>query len=216
MVIYWMEWNCNTYEWCVTCSKKTQILWDMTPSRLLLHTNNDTNMYIYIYIYLFIIHPFNSIKYIPHWRSLREMEVNHICCGISKFSDHTLYSLQVRPANYRLQINSVFVHRKRLRLLLIENPRLTAKYPFLLSSYLSSQDFHLFQNSTTYWRLNIKTSNNLLIQMSALRKRYGIFIIISLFVNHFMHERTTKQLEDYKQYRCLILQPVAFTPEFNN
>ena len=31
-----------------------------------------------------------------------------------------------------------------------------------------------------------------------------------------MHEWTTKQLEDYKQYRCIILKPVAFTPECNN
>jgi hypothetical protein len=34
----------------------------------------------------------------------------------------------------------------------------------------------------------------MLIQMSDLRKRYGIFIIISLLINHFMHEWTTKQL----------------------
>jgi len=83
--------------------------------------------YIYIYIYIFI--HFNSIKYIPHWRSLRAMKFNHICCGISKFSNRTLYSLQVRPANYRLQINSVFVHRKELRLLLIEHPRASRKTP---------------------------------------------------------------------------------------
>lgn len=85
------------------------------------HTNNDTKIYIFIH--------FNSIKYIPHWGSLRAMEFNHICCGISKFSNRTLYSLQVRPANYRLQINSVFVHRKELRLLLIEYPRASCKIP---------------------------------------------------------------------------------------
>jgi hypothetical protein len=45
----------------------------------------------------------------------------------------------------------------------------------------------------------------MLIQMSALRKRYGIFIIISLLVNHFMHEWTTKHLEDGKQDRFIIL-----------
>jgi hypothetical protein len=135
------------------------------------------------------------------------MEVNYICYGTSKFSNRTLYSLQVGPANYRLQTNSVFVHRKEIRLLLIEYPR---------ASCLSSQDFHLFQNSTTHWPVNIKASKDLLIQMSGLRKRYSIFIIISLFINYFMHKLTTKQLKYNKQYRCIILQPVPFNPEFNN
>ena len=137
-----MEWNCNTYEWCVIFSKETQVLWYMTPSRLLPHTNYDTKIYIYIFIYLFI-YPFNSIKYIPHWRGLRAMEVNHICCGISKFSNRALYSLQVRPANYRLQINSVFVHRKELRLLLIEYPRASCKIPIpsLILSFITGFSF---------------------------------------------------------------------------
>jgi len=52
--------------------------------------------------------------------------------------------------------------------------------------------------------------------MSGLRKCYGIFIIILLFINYFMHEWTTKQLEDGKQYRRITLQPVTFNPEFNN
>ena len=40
--------------------------------------------------------------------------------------------------------------------------------------------------------------------MAALPKRYGIFIIVSLFVHHFTHEWTKKQLEDDKQYSCII------------
>jgi hypothetical protein len=52
--------------------------------------------------------------------------------------------------------------------------------------------------------------------MSGLRKRYGIFIIISLFINYFMHKWTMKQFEDDKQFKCIILQPVPFNPEFNN
>ena len=39
----------------------------------------------------------------------------------------------------------------------------------------------------------------MLTQMSALRKGYVIFLIISLFISHFMQEWTTKQLEDDKQ-----------------
>lgn len=121
----------------VTFSKKTQVLWDMTPSRLLPHTNNDTKIYIYLFIH------FKSIKYIPHWRILRAIEVNHICCSISKFSNRTLYSLQVRPANYRSQTNSVFVHRKELYLLLIEYPRASCKItvPSLVLSFVTGFSF---------------------------------------------------------------------------
>jgi hypothetical protein len=145
-----MEWNCNTYElWSPSQRKiKSFEIWrrpDCYPKQI--------TILRYIYIYLFI--HFDSIKYIPHWRSLRAMEVNHICCGISKFSNRTLYSLKVRSANYRLQINSVFVHRKELRLLLIEHPRASCKIPIpsLILSFITgfsfiSEFYHIFASET--------------------------------------------------------------------
>jgi hypothetical protein len=96
-------------------------------------------------IMLLVIHIIREARSTQH-------KINRtICCGTSKFSTSTLYSLQVPHANYRFRINSVFVHRKELRFLLIKYPRASCQIsiPSLILSFITgfsviSEFYHTF------------------------------------------------------------------------